>query len=87
MDFGAFGTDYDKIKTLMQENGFTSVREFFIAGHEYGRELTYRYKDVNFDFFFYYKKDDTDNLYTYTFSCPPNILLEKVLSYRLLWQR
>ena len=77
MDFGAFGTDYDKIKTLMQENGFTSVREFFIAGHEYGRELTYRYKDVNFDFFFYYKKDDTDNLYTYTFSCPPNILLEK----------
>lgn len=24
-----------------------------------------------------YKKDDTDNLYTYTFSCPPNILLEK----------
>lgn len=39
--------------------------------------MTYRYKDVNFDFFFYYKKDDTDNLYTYTFSCPPNILLEK----------
>ena len=77
MDFGAFGTDYDKIKTLMQENGFTSVREFFIAGHEYGRELTYRYKDVNFHFFFYYKKDDTDNLYTYTFSCPPSILLEK----------
>lgn len=71
----------------MQENGFTSVREFFIAGHEYGRELTYRYKDVNFDFFFIIKKM-IQTIYIHILSVVHQIFYwKKVLSYRLLWQR
>jgi len=77
MDFGVFSADYEMIKTIMQTNGFTPVREYFIVGHEFGRELTYRYKGVNFDFFFYYRKDESENLYTYSFRCPSNILLKK----------
>lgn len=69
IDIGMFLKDYDNMLDLIfAKYGFKKIREINIDDGLYGKEITYQYKNVNVDIFFYTRINE-DYAYCHDFIC------------------
>lgn len=64
-DFGAFVEDSDCIKTLLLQNGYMLVHEYEGINHPEIKEMTFSYKGINVDLFFFNRKSDIYSCYLF----------------------
>ena len=64
LDLGMYLKDYNpQLDQALQKRGFKKIKEYLIDGGNFGREITYSYKGVGLDIFFYTQIDDTRAYY------------------------
>jgi hypothetical protein len=64
LDLGMYLKDYSpQIDQALQKRGFKKIKEYLIDDGNFGREITYSYKGVGLDIFFYTQIDDTRAYY------------------------
>lgn len=64
-DFGAFIDDSDRIKILLLQNGYTLIHEYEGINHPEIKEITFSYKEINVDLFFFNRKSDVYSCYLF----------------------
>lgn len=64
-DFGAFVDDSDRIKTALLQNGYILIHEYEGINHPEIKEMTFSYKEINVDLFFFNRKPDVYSCYLF----------------------